>query len=49
MERQIEVRLKYLYELRKELLFHVVGMDYRMQQVKEINKEIMKLEKEKKA
>ena len=48
MEGQIEDRLKKLYELKRELLNHCVGMAYRMQEVFKINEEIMKLEMQKK-
>ena len=45
MEGKIEKRLKELYQLKRELLMHVVGMSYRMQEVKKVNEEIIKLEK----
>ncbi|MBO7732048.1 MAG: hypothetical protein J6S67_05835 [Methanobrevibacter sp.] len=48
MEGKIEKRLKELYELKRELLTHCVGMSYRMQEVFKINEEIMKLEMQKK-
>lgn len=44
-----DLTLKELYELKKELLYHVVGMSYNMQVVFQINKLIgekeLKLEK----
>ena len=33
-----DLTLKELYELKKELLYHVVGMSYNMQVVFQINK-----------
>ena len=47
MERKIEEKLKELYQLKKELLYNVVGMSYNMQKVLEIDKEIKKLERKK--
>lgn len=38
--------LEELYKLKKELLYHVVGMDYRMKKALEIEKEIEQKEKE---
>lgn len=43
MER--EVKLKELYKLKRELLMSVVGMSYKMDQVKKIDEEIKKLER----
>ena len=44
-----EVKLKELYQLKRELLMHCVGMSYRMEQVRLIDEEIKKLEKIKEA
>ena len=41
----IEDKLKELYKLKKELLYHLVGMSYRMEQVKKIDEQIKKLER----
>lgn len=41
----IEDKLKELYKLKRELLYHLVGMSYRMEQVRLIDKEIKKLER----
>ena len=40
-------KLKELYQLKRELLYHLVGMSYNMQKVLEIEKEIKKLERKK--
>lgn len=47
MGRKIEDKLKELYELKRKLLYNVVGMSYNMQKVLEIEKEIKKLERKK--
>ena len=39
------MKLEELYKLKRELLYHVVGMSYNMQKVFEIDKEIKKLER----
>lgn len=41
----MEDKLKELYKLKRELLYHLVDMSYRMEQVKKIDEEIKKLEK----
>lgn len=38
--------LEELYQLKRELLMHCVGMSYNMQKVFEINREIQEREKE---
>ena len=38
-------KIKELYKLKRELLMSVVGMSYKMDQVKKINEEIKKLER----
>ena len=43
----IEVKLKELYKLKRELLYHLVGMSYRMEQVRLIDKEIERIENRK--
>ena len=43
MERK--VKLKELYELKRKLLMSVVGMSYKMDQVKKIDEQIKKLER----
>ena len=42
----IEDKLKELYKLKRELLYHLVGMSYRMEQVRLIDKEIERIENE---
>ena len=41
----IEDKLKELYELKRKLLYNVVGMSYKMDQVKKIDEQIKKLER----
>ena len=42
----IEDKLKELYELKRELLYHLVGTSYYMKEVLRINKEIERIENE---
>ena len=43
--KEIEDKLKELYKLKRELLMSVVGMSYKMDQVKKIDEQIKKLER----